>query len=35
VPACTFTTPEVASVGMTESKAREAGYDVKEWRAWA
>ncbi|MBM3290944.1 MAG: dihydrolipoyl dehydrogenase [Candidatus Hydrogenedentes bacterium] len=29
VPACTFTSPEVASVGMTEAKAREAGHDVK------
>jgi dihydrolipoamide dehydrogenase len=32
VPACTFTSPEVASVGMTEAKAREAGYDVKVGR---
>ena len=32
VPACTFTTPEVASVGMTEAKAREAGYEVKVGR---
>ncbi|MCP4644899.1 MAG: dihydrolipoyl dehydrogenase [bacterium] len=29
VPACTFTIPEVASVGMTEAAAREAGLDVK------
>lgn len=29
VPACTFTSPEVASVGLTEAKAREAGYEVK------
>jgi len=28
VPAATFTHPEVASVGLTEAKAREAGYDV-------
>ncbi|NUM52940.1 MAG: dihydrolipoyl dehydrogenase [Candidatus Hydrogenedentes bacterium] len=32
VPACTFTSPEVASVGLTEAKAREAGYDVKVGR---
>ncbi len=29
VPACTFTSPEVADVGMTEKQAREAGIDVK------
>ncbi len=29
IPACTYTTPEVASVGMTEKDAREAGYEVK------
>jgi dihydrolipoamide dehydrogenase len=29
IPACTYTVPEVASVGMTEKAAREAGYDVK------
>src|SRR5207245_7603997 len=28
VPAATFTHPEVASVGLSESKAREAGHDV-------
>lgn len=29
IPACTYTAPEVASVGMTEKAAREAGYDIK------
>jgi dihydrolipoamide dehydrogenase len=29
VPACTFTTPEVARVGLTETKARAQGIDVK------
>jgi len=29
VPACTYTNPEVASVGMTEKAAKEAGYTVK------
>ena len=29
VPNCTYCDPEVASVGLTESKAKEAGYDVK------
>ncbi len=29
IPGCTYTTPEVASVGMTEKAAKEAGYDVK------
>ena len=28
-PACTYTGPEVASVGMTEKAAREAGYELK------
>lgn len=28
VPGCIYTTPEVASVGMSERKAIEAGYDV-------
>ena len=29
IPACTYTSPEVASVGMTETQAKEAGYDIK------
>lgn len=29
VPNCTYCDPEVASVGMTEQKAKDAGYDVK------
>lgn len=29
LPACTYTMPEVASVGYTEKAAREAGYDIK------
>jgi dihydrolipoamide dehydrogenase len=29
IPACTYTSPEVASVGMTEKQAVEAGYEVK------
>src|SRR5207237_2220534 len=32
VPGCTFTHPEVASVGLTEARAREAGYDVQVGR---
>ncbi len=29
IPACTYTTPEIASVGMTEKAAVEAGYEIK------
>jgi dihydrolipoamide dehydrogenase len=29
IPSCTYITPEVASVGLTEKKAIEMGYDVK------
>ncbi len=29
IPACTYTVPEVASVGMTEKQAIEAGYEIK------
>ena len=29
IPGCTYTTPEIASCGLTEVAAREAGYDIK------
>ena len=29
IPGCTYTHPEVSSVGLTEAKARKAGYEVK------
>ncbi|MCG8697974.1 MAG: dihydrolipoyl dehydrogenase [Bacteroidales bacterium] len=29
IPGCTYTVPEVASVGMTEKAAKEAGYELK------
>ena len=29
IPRCTYASPEVASVGLTEAQAREEGYDVK------
>lgn len=29
IPGCTYTTPEVASVGMSEAKALEAGYELR------
>ncbi|MDQ1266652.1 MAG: dihydrolipoamide dehydrogenase [Bacteroidota bacterium] len=29
IPGCTYCQPQVASVGLTEAKAKEAGYDVK------
>jgi len=29
IPGCTYTVPEVSSVGMTEKQAKEAGYEVK------
>ncbi|HCT30417.1 MAG TPA: dihydrolipoyl dehydrogenase [Bacteroidales bacterium] len=29
IPGCTYTTPEVASVGMSEKAATEAGYEIK------
>jgi len=32
VPGCTYSNPQVASVGLTEAKAREQGYEVKVGR---
>jgi dihydrolipoamide dehydrogenase len=29
IPSCTYTVPEVASVGMNEKQAKEAGYEIK------
>lgn len=29
IPGCTYCSPEIASVGMTEAKAKEAGYEVR------
>ncbi len=29
IPGCTYTNPEIASVGMTEKQAVEAGYEIK------
>jgi len=29
IPSCTYTTPEIASCGMTEAAAKEAGYEIK------
>jgi dihydrolipoamide dehydrogenase len=29
IPACTYTTPEIASCGLTEKAAKEAGYEIK------
>jgi len=32
IPGCTYCNPQVASVGLTEKKAKEAGYEVKVGR---
>lgn len=32
IPSCIFTEPEIAFVGMTEEKAKEAGYTVKTFK---
>jgi len=29
IPGCTYCTPEIASVGLTEAQAKEQGYDIK------
>ena len=29
IPACTYTSPEIASVGLTEDAARKAGYEIR------
>ncbi len=29
IPGCTYTNPEVSSLGMTEQKAKDAGYEIK------
>jgi dihydrolipoamide dehydrogenase len=29
IPGCTYASPEIASVGMTEASAKEAGYEIK------
>ncbi|EON78733.1 Dihydrolipoamide dehydrogenase of branched-chain alpha-keto acid dehydrogenase [Lunatimonas lonarensis] len=29
IPGCTYCIPEISSVGLTEAKAKEAGYDIK------
>ncbi|NVK52355.1 MAG: dihydrolipoyl dehydrogenase [Flavobacteriaceae bacterium] len=29
IPGCTYATPEIASVGLTEEKAKETGYELK------
>ncbi|MBP2290582.1 dihydrolipoyl dehydrogenase [Azospirillum rugosum] len=32
IPGCTYSHPQIASVGLTEKKAKEAGYDVRVGR---
>lgn len=32
IPGCTYCTPQIASVGLTEQKARDAGYDIRVGR---
>lgn len=32
IPGCTYSSPQIASVGLTEAKAMEAGYDIRVGR---
>ena len=32
IPGCTYCNPQIASVGLTEAKAKDAGFDVKVGR---
>jgi dihydrolipoamide dehydrogenase len=32
IPGCTYCTPQIASVGLTEAKAKEAGFDIRVGR---
>lgn len=32
VPGCTYSTPQIASIGLSEAKAKEEGYDIKVGR---
>ena len=32
VPGCTYSMPQIASIGLTEAKAKKAGYDIKVGR---
>jgi len=32
IPGCTYSSPQIASVGLTEAKAKEAGYEVRVGR---
>ena len=32
IPGCTYCQPQVASIGLTEAKAKEKGYELKDWK---
>ena len=34
IPSCTYSYPQIASVGMTEEKAKEAGYEIKVGKSY-